>query len=73
MLSGTAKDTAVTAYLAGAIGAATLADFNLILVAVGLVLGALLAILRIIRVIKFWNIPPPGGIRWGRTKQKDDL
>ena len=54
-MTGTGKDAAVTAYMAGMLGVATLSDLNQILIAVGLILGAALAILRIIRVIKFWN------------------
>ena len=54
-MNGTGKDAAVTAYMAGMLGVATLSDLNQILIAVGLILGAALAILRIIRVIKFWN------------------
>ncbi len=54
-MTGTVKDAAVTAYVTSAVGFAWISDFNDVLIAVSLLLGAILALLRIVRVLKFWN------------------
>ena len=55
--AGAVKDTAVTVYIAGAVGAWSLTDFNQYAAALGLSLGIALAGIRIAKAVKYWNDP----------------
>ncbi len=57
-MTGTGKDAAVVTYISGAAATWSLADINEGLMAAGLVLGAVLAVMRILQGIKHWNKPP---------------
>jgi len=59
-MTGTEKiDALVLAGLFGAVGL-SLADINAVLTALALGTGSVLAVLRIIRLLKHWDTPPNG-------------
>ena len=58
-MTGTGKDAGVVVYVTTAAATWSLTDINEVLMAAGLVLGAVLAVMRILRGIKYWNKPPP--------------
>ncbi len=57
-MTGTGKDTAAVAYVTTAAATFSLTDVNEVLMAAGLALGVVLAIMRIVRGVKYWNNPP---------------
>ena len=54
-MTGMSKDAAVVTYISGAAATWSLTDINEVLMAVGLALGAVLAVMRIVRGIKRWK------------------